>query len=185
VNPSHRRSLGIGLSILLVAGTALAASPQLQPDEGKAGLTRHVVLEGMPEAPVCSSNPLALRFRASGASDDGEQGSANRKEATSIHCTNFSNSDAEVEVQVIQWDGIDLYCGLVAMFPPGRTFTFSTQNTTIYFDDVILGGVPGTPAIFQGSVLVWSDSPQIRCTAQVLDPLNYPPVFATSLELYP
>ena len=33
--------------------------------------------------------------------------------------------------------------------------------------------------------LVWSDSAEVRCTAQVLDPLGYPPVFATTLELYP
>jgi hypothetical protein len=184
VNPRLRRSLRIGLSILVVAGSAFAASPNLQPDEGKAGITRHVVLDRMPDAPVCSPNPLSLRFRASGASDDGEQGSANRKEATSVHCTNFSTGNAEIEVQVIQWDGLGVFCGVVTA-PAGRTFTFSTQNTTIYFDDVILNGSPGTPAIFQGSVLIWSDSPQVRCTAQVLDPINYPPIFVTGLELYP
>ncbi len=82
-----------------------------------------------------------------------------------------------------QWNGTDVYTGTVNM-PPNRTFTFSTQNTTIYFDDVLLGGSPGTDAIFQGSGLVLAASNKVICTAQVLDPLNYPPVFVGSLELY-
>jgi len=122
-------------------------------------------------------------YRFSGVSDDGEQGSASRREATSIHCTNVSASDNEVEVQVYQWNGTDVFTGTVTM-PPNRTFTFSTQNTTIYFDDVILGGVPGTEAIFQGSGVVLAESSQVVCSVQVLDPLNYPPVFAVSLEVY-
>jgi hypothetical protein len=67
------------------------------------------------------------------------------------------------------------------MFKPLLTIT---QSTTIYFDDIILGGVPGTDAIFQGSGVILADNPNVICTAQVLDLLNYPPVFATSLPLY-
>jgi len=130
-----------------------------------------------------TDNTLHLQYRFSGVSDDGEQGSANRKEATSIHCTNTSAADNEVEVQVYQWNGTDVFTGTVTM-PPNRTFTFSTQNTTIYFDDVILGGVPGTDPVFQGSGQILSESADIICSAQVLDPLNYPPIFATKLTMY-
>jgi len=129
------------------------------------------------------ASTLKVRYLFSGVSDDGEQGSASRKEATSIHCTNVSASDNDVEVDVYQWDGIDVFTGTVTM-PPNRTFTFSTQNTTIYFDDVILGGVPGTDAIFQGSGRILSASDEVICSAQVLDPLNYPPIFATKLTMY-
>jgi hypothetical protein len=68
--------------------------------------------------------------------------------------------------------------------PPNRTFTFSTQNTTIYFDDVLLGGSPGTNAIFQGYGVILANNPNVICTAQVLDPLNYPPEFVVQLELF-
>ncbi|MCB9134689.1 MAG: hypothetical protein H6636_04630 [Anaerolineales bacterium] len=126
---------------------------------------------------------LAMILQFSGVSDDGEQGSSNRKEATSIHCTNVYTGNVTVEVQIYQWNGTDVYTGTVNM-PPNRTFTFSTQNTTIYFDDVLLGGSPGTPAIFQGSGRVLADNPAVVCSAQVLDPLNYPPVFVVGLEMY-
>jgi hypothetical protein len=130
-----------------------------------------------------AANNMNIRYRFSGVSDDGEQGSSNRKEATSIHCTNVSATDNQVEVQLYQWNGTDVFTGTVNM-PPNRTITFSTQNTTIYFDDVLLGGSPGTTAIFQGSGRVLSESAEIICTAQVLDPLTYPPTFATKLTMY-
>ncbi|MCA9936892.1 MAG: hypothetical protein H6662_16985 [Ardenticatenaceae bacterium] len=124
---------------------------------------------------------LRVRYRFSGVSDDGEQGSTNRKEATSIHCTNLSATDNQVEVQIIQWNGTDVFTGTLTM-PPNATSTFSTQNTTIYYDDIFIGG--STPAIFQGSGRILSQSDQLICTAQVLDPLNYPPVFATKLTMF-
>jgi len=124
---------------------------------------------------------LTQLFRFSGVTDDGEQGSSSRKEATSIHCTNFGATDAALEVQIYQWNGTDVFSGSIGAVPPGRTFTFSTQNTTIYFDDVIVGDAGGTPSIFQGSAIVWSDSLKVRCTAQVLDPLGYPPEFVAGL----
>jgi hypothetical protein len=158
--------LGLGLLVFMAAGTALM--------QGRAGL------EGARAAPDAD---LSVLYTFSGVTDDGEQGSASRREATSIHCTNLDAGDVQVEVQIYQWNGTDVYTGTVTM-PPNRSFTFSTQNTTIYFDDVILGGSPGTDAIFQGSGRVLSASPRVICTAQALDPLNYPPVFMDKLALY-
>jgi len=152
--------------------------------EGQAGSSgRASFPDGNAWAVLSPAADLIEVYRFSGVSDDGEQGSANRKEATSIHCTNTSAADNEVEVQVYQWNGTDVFTGTVTM-PPNRTFTFSTQNTTIYFDDVILGGVPGTDPVFQGSGQILSESADIICSAQVLDPLNYPPIFATKLTMY-
>jgi hypothetical protein len=130
-----------------------------------------------------SSASLPVLYRFTGVTDDGEQGSATRKEATTIHCTNVGSNIAQVEVQVYQWNGTDVYTG-TANIPVNGTLTFSTQNTTIYFDDVILGGSLGTPAIFQGSGKILSSSPQVFCTAQALDPLTYPPNFVTKLPLF-
>ena len=135
-----------------------------------------------PEGSIVLSD-LLVRYRFSGVTDDGEQGSANRKEATSIHCTNTGSTNNAVEVIVYQWNGTDIFTGTVNM-PPMRTFTFSTQNTTIYFDDVLLGGSPGTDAIFQGSGVILSEHPSVVCTVEVLDPLGYPPVFVSAVELF-
>ena len=164
-------------------GTSANQTPQtLKSGEGVAGnsgtsqldrTTAELAVEG-----------LSILYRFSGVTDDGEQGSTNRKEATSIHCTNINSSaDVQLEVQLVQWNGTDVFTG-TATIPPNRSFTFSTQNTTIYFDDVFLGGSPGTPAIYQGSGRILSSNPNVICTAQVLDPLNYPPVFVSGLELF-
>lgn len=151
--------------------------------EGTSGSSGTGSLEKVNAHLASGLSDLAIILQFSGISDDGEQGSTSRKEATSIHCTNVYTGNVTVEVQIYQWNGTDIYTGTVTM-PPNRTFTFSTQNTTIYFDDVLLGGSPGTPAIFQGSGRVLADNPAVICSAQVLDPLNYPPVFAVGLEMY-
>ena len=165
------------------AGTAQNQTTQtLKPGEGIAGSSGTAHLEEANKNLAVEG--LSVLYRFNGVTDDGEQGSTSRKEATSIHCTNISSSaDVQVEVQLIQWNGTDVYTGTATM-APNRSFTFSTQNTTIYFDDVLLGGAPGTPAIFQGWGRVLSSNPNVICTVQVLDPLNYPPIFVSAVELF-
>lgn len=121
-------------------------------------------------------------YRFTGVTDDGQKGSPNRKKATAIHCTNVANTNNQVEVQVFQYDGTSVYTG-TATISPNRTFTFSTQNTAIYFDDVVLGGL-GTDNIYQGTGRVLAQSKQVICTAQALDPFNLPPSFVVNLDLY-
>lgn len=134
------------------SGRSVTFASEQDRTEGKAGATGRHVNMTTEEALKARQAPagLSLLYRFTGVSDDGEQGSANRREATSIHCTNVSASDVSLEMQIFQWNGTDVFTGTVSM-PPNRTFTFSTQNTTIYFDDLILGGGTGTDAIFQGS----------------------------------
>ncbi|MCA9954210.1 MAG: hypothetical protein H6657_00930 [Ardenticatenaceae bacterium] len=157
------------------------ATQTLKPGEGIAGSSGSAHLDTANEELAVAG--LSVLYRFTGVTDDGEQGSTNRKEATSIHCTNISATNTQVEVQLFQWNGTDIFTGTVNM-PTNRSFTFSTQNTTIYFDDVLLGGSPGTPAIFQGSGRVLSSNPNVICTAQVLDPLNYPPLFVSGIDLF-
>ena len=139
--------------------------------EGEAGLVG--------ESPATTS----LMFVFSGVTDDGLQGGAGRKEATSILCSNLAASNNTIEVRLFNWDGSQVGTGSVTA-APNASYTFSTQNTTIYFDDVILGAGGGTVAIFQGFGEVWADQTNVICTAEVLDPLGYPPVFVTALELF-
>jgi len=133
----------------------------------------------MGEAPAT----MSLLYVFSGVTDDGLQSAAGRKEATSILCTNLAASNTTIEVHVFNWDGSEVGTGNVTA-APNNSYTFSTQNTTIYFEDVILGSGGGTPAIFQGFGQVWTDQTNVICTAEVLDPLGYPPVFVSALELF-
>ncbi len=126
---------------------------------------------------------LDLLYQFSGVTDDGAKGAATRKEATSILCTNFAPASSQIEVQLYQWSGALIYTATVTA-APNASYTFSTQNTSIYFDDVIFGSGGGTDSIFQGAGQVWTDSNRVICTAEVLDPLNYPPFFMLSLPLY-
>jgi hypothetical protein len=159
------------------------ASQEARSPEGLAGSSGAGRLEEPGAQRLRAVEGLNVLYRFSGAVDDGEQGSDNRKWATSIHCSNIGASDAQIEVQIVQWNGTDVYTGTMNL-TPNRNGTFSTQNTTVYFEDVLLGGNPGTSKIEQGSGLILSSHPKVICSAQVIDPFNSPPEFATALELY-
>jgi hypothetical protein len=160
--------VGLGLLVLLPAAAMVTAGPiAIGAATGAEQLAATITAE------------LPVRYTFSGVTDDGAQGASDRKEATSIHCTNLSRAANQVEVQIFQWSGALVYTSTVGIASYG-SMTFSTQNTTIYFDDVVLN----TDAIFQGSGRILSSSPRIICTVQVLDPLGYPPVFMDKLALY-
>lgn len=153
-------------------------------EEGTAGSKGTLQGEGLdkvlaPEAPTAMS--VVLEF--SGVTDDGKKSASDRKEATSILCTNSGTANATIEVQLFQWSGAMVYTGTVTAVPKA-SYTFSTQNTTIYFDDIIFGSGGGTDSIFQGYGRVLSTRPTVICTAEVLDPLGYPPVYMSGLEMY-
>jgi hypothetical protein len=152
--------------------------------EGQAGNSGRVnFAAGIAWEQLVPAANLVEVYRFTGVTDDGQQGSSNRKKATSIHCTNVANTNNQVEVQVFQYDGTTVYTGTVTI-SPNRTFTFSTQATAIYFDDVFLGGGGGTGEIYQGTGRILAESKQLICTAQALDPFNNPPLFVVNLDLY-
>lgn len=155
---------GLGFVLLIRFGPA-AAGPENNP----------------PPAGMDSERSLLYRF--TGVTDDGEQGSAARSEATTVHCTNAGATSTEVEVQLWQWNGTEVYTA-TAVLAPNRTITFSSQNTEIYFEDVFIGGEGGTGEIFQGSGQIFSNHREIICTAQALDPLNKRPQFMVRLPLF-
>jgi hypothetical protein len=124
---------------------------------------------------------LTVLYLFSGATDDGLQG-AGGKEATAVHCTNYSAQPLSVEVQILNYDGA-MYSS-TAEIGSDDTYTFSTQATALFFDDVFIGGSPGTPAIFQGAGRVLAGGRDVICTAQVLDPTGYPPAYLDKLALH-
>lgn len=179
---THANAAALALSMALgIAAGPTAARDAGRGEEGAGGMTGVYRLAGLPDQPLLIEGSL-LVFRFSGATDDGEQGGPDRTEATSVHCTNVGSVDAGVEVQVFDFGGT-VFVGS-ATIPPGHTRTFSTQNTTIYFEDVILGGPPGTGPIDQGWGQVLAVPRDIICTAQTLDPLGDPPAFVTGLEMF-
>jgi hypothetical protein len=153
-------------------GQFVAPPPAERPwAEGEAGL-----------APDEAPTGLGLLYTFSGVTDDGQQGSVNRKEATVLHCTNLASAVTTIELRLFNYDGTQVALATLDA-PVNYSFTFSTQQTTIFFDDIVLGA-GGTPAINQGSGQVWTDRADVICTAQVLDPLGYPPAFVSALELF-
>lgn len=130
-----------------------------------------------------SSGDQMILYYFTGVSDDGEKGSINREDATSVHCTNIGSTEAEVEVQVFRSGGTTSYTGAITIWA-GSTATFSTQNIQAYFDDIFLGGSPGTDAIYQGYGRILSNSKDIVCSAQVIDPKNSPPKYASKLPMF-
>lgn len=123
--------------------------------------------------------PVDLVFQFSGVTDDGEQGSVNRKRATAVICTNISGDFASIEVRFYNWNRADVYTATVDL-SANQTGAWGTQNTEIYFEDVHLD----TRGINQGSGEILSTDQEIICNVQILDPLNNPPVFMETLTLY-
>jgi hypothetical protein len=189
-------AVAFGLQVLIVfpttaqvkgeswAGSSpLPLASRLEKTDGlDSALYVSVVEAAVPDPELCpAATKVAYRF--SGVSDDGAKGGAERKEATVLHCQNFSSVNVTIKYQVYQWSGAIVAEACVTA-SPNRSFTFSTQNTTIYFDDVIIAPGGGTDAIFQGAGVVLVDRGLITCSAQVLDPLGYPPTFAVNLPLW-
>jgi hypothetical protein len=92
----------------------------MKPGEGLAGSSGTARLDEIGPTDVSAANDLGVVYRFSGATDDGQQGSSSRREATSVLCTNIDDTgNAQVEVQIIQWNGTDIYTGTMNM-PPKR-----------------------------------------------------------------
>jgi hypothetical protein len=143
--------------------------------EGQGGI---FPAENSPEA-----GSLNMVFVIPGVSDDGQKSGPTRKVATSILCTNLAASNTTIEVRLYNTFGIMAGIG-TANVGPNQSYTFSTQETSIYYDDIILGPGGGTDTINQGHGQVWADQATIICAAEVLDPFNPIPFYVGSLELF-
>lgn len=102
--------------------------------------------------------------------------------ATSVHCTNASTTVLDVMVELADFDNLPVYTSTITM-ASNTTFTFSTANTGLYSDDVIID--TSGDILNQGSGRVMANSPtaKLLCTAQTLDIAN-PPTYVVNLELF-
>jgi hypothetical protein len=162
---------------MLLAGSAIAGL--LGGGQMAAGLAAPASEDSREGAAL---EEMRLLYSFSGVSDDGDQGGGDAQEATSVHCTNLGVDPVHVEVQLFNYDG-SVYTATITV-DPDHTATFSTQATAIFFDDVLIGGASGTPAIYQGHGRVLANGWSVICTAHVLDPQSYPPQYLDRLPLY-
>ena len=154
------------LAGVVFAGFGIAFAEQVSP-------------EAAPKPAVQNDGPPELVYQFPGVSDDGEQGSVFRQEATTVICTNISGDFVSVEVRVYSRDRGQVFTSTVDLID-GQTGTWSTQATEVYFEDVILD----TDIISQGSGEIYSTDPAVICSVQVLDPFNSPPGYLVGLPLY-
>ena len=95
--------------------------------------------------------------------DDG--GITNSGVATSVHCTNFTAADQQVQYIVRNWNG-SLLANHTFVLPARRTFTASTHGTFLFDESAIL-----TPAtvIRPGSMIIRATTPKVHCSAMIVD----------------
>lgn len=118
-----------------------------------------------------------LLYRAPGVIDSGAA-------ATAVHCTNLGAGNAFVMVQFVDFDGT-IPCTLNGDAQPnGFTFTFASREIASLIEDEECS--PG-PVLDQGQALIYasaSDSNDVVCSVQILDPVAATPAFATLVEVY-
>lgn len=109
---------------------------------------------------------------------------AGKQVATVVHCSNYGTESATTRVEIYDWSSAAsaTFSGQISI-GSNRTRTFSTANTQIYDEDVVMTqSVANT--INQGSGRVMSTRRTLICTAQVLDPMHAQPYFMINLDLY-
>lgn len=117
--------------------------------------------------------PLAAArgiYRTSGVSDNGAGPNVGR--ATSFHCSNLSPVAAQIEFRIRNHDGT-FAADKIFSVNSFNTFTASTHFTAVFFDDAVLS--PGT-LIDQGTASIFSTTPQLVCSAMIVDASSPTPV---------
>jgi hypothetical protein len=174
------------VSLIVVCVTALTAQaqgpePAAGPDSRDAAYAEAAAPDLAIDAGIGSPAPagFTVLYVFTGVANESDNGN---DEATSINCTNYSNSAAvEVRVEVYGGNPADLYAAN-QVINPGATRTWSTQSIDAYNDGTIL---PSVDYIFQGSGRILTrQHTQIICNAQVLDANVDPPVYVVELDLY-
>lgn len=139
-------AISIGLML-----TAYAGAQSLRKEGGSGQV-----------APLATTDPYKVVYRVTGVTDDGD--ASNAGVATSIMCTNFSQSTEYVQYNVLRYSGSEAMVIFGTVFLRG-TITASTHYTNIFYDGVNLN----TGAMNQGSIVVSSTTINIHCTAMIVD----------------
>ena len=159
-------------SVLLLASllalTAYAQEPPMIDESGQIGEL------GLADPPPAGFSVL---YMFSGVAN--HPISSTRRIATSVHCTNFSSTPIQTQIQLFSQMAGAVYSETISI-NSNETYTWSTQFTVIYRDITNLN----TGIIEQGSGRILADNSQLICTAQVLDPIANPPAFMAKLPLF-
>ncbi len=106
------------------------------------------------------------------------------KVATSVHCSNYDSTSITVATHFFDTLGSTTY-PITKTLASNQTWTFTTQATQIYGDNVTNAGATD---INQGSGRVLATNSKIMCTAMLLDPTGVPlsttTRFITGLTLF-
>jgi len=101
---------------------------------------------------------------------------------TTVFCTSLASQNVDIGIQIMSPGGVVLNeistgNGAVVGVVPGQTITVSTTGTKAFFEDqvITLGGVA------QGAARVVTNSPDVACSAFVLDAAVSPPTSISSL----
>jgi hypothetical protein len=164
--------LGLAMTAALVA---YAQEPETEEPEGNG--SGQVVDFGIKDPPPAGYTVL---YMFTGARVDP---SAQHKAATSVHCANYGTASANVLVELFDWN-VSLVMTGTATIPPDEMRTFSSHDTYIYRNEIIIGPNPQFLSIDQGSGRVMATQPNLICTAQVFGPSNITPTYMVNLDLF-
>lgn len=121
-------------------------------------------------APFGATDPLRVIYRVSGVRDDGDASQSGI--ATSFHCS--SNSLVTETIKFRVFDPTGTVAGEFALpIGKGQTITASTHDTRVFSEHAYL---TGERALSQGMGTIFATSPNIICSAMVVDASSSIPV---------
>ena len=126
-------------------------------------------------ASAATSDPEVLIYRYPGVRDDGS--GANTGLATVFSCTNFSGATETIRF-VPRGDNGGLLGNTSFAISHLQTFTVATKSVVAY----IIGNLPPTGFMQQGTMAIAATSTNMVCTAMTIDAANAKPTFAVPLH---
>lgn len=173
--------IAVGLSTIAIGPLAIAQADTVQtapsPDKATEPLSTHPA-----KIPQAGSGDYFFTGARNFLTTD-----VPNLAATAVTCTNFGPSIQTLYVAIVDYDQTYVISNTLPI-NPGDTRTFGSQNTAIYGEDALLTGHMPLDDINQGygyvDVSDGAHAQEIRCTAQVLDPLGNPPAYIVQLPMY-
>ena len=165
-------AFAIGLTLFAIAGVSAQGGDDRRGEESAQGVGGAGLADPPPSGMSVLYTFTGARYKLNEA-------------ATSVHCTNYGTESATVRVEIYDWNNNPnaTFSSGQRSIPRNRTATFSTGDTALYSEDVVMSQTT-SEEIDQGSGRVMSNERTLICTAQVLDPAHAQPWFMINLDLY-
>jgi hypothetical protein len=146
-------SVGMALISLDLAHAQLGTGSEAdQPEKGLAQLSAPRAFPA-----------LTLIYSVPGIRDSGAIAATGA--ATIILCTNWTGASQQIRFVLRDYQG-NIRANVTSPMNALYTFTAGTHNTNAFVEDQVLA--PGTP-INPGSLRIFATTPQVSCTAMVID----------------